>query len=81
MIKPFGNQILIEPHKKESIIQDENSLLEYGTVVEIGDKVEVIKKGDVIAFLIWGVNKIEIDNKTYYFINEDDKFILGNVYE
>ncbi len=79
-IKPFGNQILIEPIKKEQIlVSDNNTLCEYGKVVAIGDEVEKIKVGDIIGHTVWGVNSLDINNERYYFIPEDARFILGTI--
>lgn len=77
MIKPFGNQILVEPEKQNTVIAGYNSLFNYGQVISIGDEVKKIKVGDKIGFIVWGLNDIEIDEKKYYFVPEDDKFILG----
>jgi co-chaperonin GroES (HSP10) len=79
-IKPFGNQILIEPIEKEQVlVQQKATLCEYGKVLAIGDDVQNVKVGDVIAFLVWGVNFLEIDDKIYHFVAEDPRFILGKI--
>lgn len=84
-IEPFGNQILIEPIKKEQIlVSDVGTLCEYGNVIAIGDQVEKIKVGDVIGYTVWGVNSLVIDDgsangKKYYFIPEDQRFVLGKL--
>jgi co-chaperonin GroES (HSP10) len=80
MIKPFGDNILVKPVEKKSILMsDMNSLCEYGEVIAIGDEVKHIKVGDMIGYTIWGVNKLQIDEQTHYFIPEDSRFILGTI--
>ncbi len=74
-IKPFGNNILIEPQQSKQLLGQ--SLCEYGKVIAIGDSVSKIKVGDVIAYLVWGLNSIEVDGQKKYFVPEDDSFILG----
>jgi len=77
-IKPFGDQILIEPiTKKQTLISDQKSLCEYGEVIAIGDEVKKIKVGQKIGFLIWGLNSLELNGKKYYFCQETPEFILG----
>lgn len=78
MIRPFGNQILIQPvEKKQVLISDQGSLCEYGKVLAVGDEVKKVKVGDTLGFLVWGVNSLEIDGVKSYFINETADFILG----
>jgi co-chaperonin GroES (HSP10) len=79
-MKPFGNQILIQPDKKEQVlVSDQGTLCEYGEVLAIGEDVKRIKVGDKIIFTIWGVNAVEIGNEKYHFIPEDNNFILGTL--
>ncbi len=79
MIKPFGKQILIDPFKQKTLLTGDNNLVDYGRVVAIGNKVEEIKVGDVVGFLVWGLNHIDIDDKRHYLVYEDDKFLLGTI--
>lgn len=81
MIKPFGNQILVEPTKADRVIGEERSLCQYGKVIEIGSEVKHIKKGDTIGFTTWGVNDLEIEEIKYYFVMEDSRFILGTIHD
>lgn len=75
--KPFGNQILVKPVAKPAVaVGDTGSFCEYGEVIDIGDKVEKIRVGDVIGHTVWGVNSLEIDGIKHYFIPEDERFIL-----
>lgn len=79
MIKPFGKQILIEPQKQKTLLTGDPTLTEYGRVVAIGDKVEEIKVGDVVGFLVWGLNHLDINDTRHYLVYEDDKFLLGTI--
>lgn len=79
-IKPFGRNIVVEPvEKKQILVSDRKSLCEYGKVVSIGEEVKSIKVGDTIGYLVWGINSLQIDEKTYYFVPEDDEFLLGTI--
>ena len=80
MIKPFGNNILVQPiEEKQVLVSEEPSLSCYGTVLDVGQDVQRIKVGDKVAFLLWGVNHVDIEKKRYYFIPELSEFILGFV--
>jgi len=78
IIKPFGNQILIEPIQKKQII-GVPALCEYGTVVAIGDDVQKIKVGEVVGFIKWGINELDVDGKKYLFVQETPANILGTL--
>lgn len=75
-IKPFGKNILIEPYTKQQILST-GSLCEYGTVLAIGSDVKEVKVGDKIGFTIWGLNALEVEDRKYYFVPEDTRFVLG----
>lgn len=80
MIKPYGRNILVEPVEKNQILSADNRpLCEYGKVVAVGDDVEWVEVGDTIGYTVWGVNHLEIDGKRYYFVPEDDQFLLGAI--
>lgn len=76
MPKPFGDRILVKPHEKETILKDEANLSEYGEVLAIGPDVKTIKVGDEIGFVVFGVEKLIIDEQKFYFIREDSDFLL-----
>lgn len=79
-IIPFGNNLLVEPiEKKQILVSDRKSLCEYGTVVAIGSDVKTVKVGDTVGYLVWGVNSLQINEKTYYFIPEDQEFLLATI--
>lgn len=77
-LKPFGINLLVKPlEQKQVLINQAPTLCEYGEVLSVGDEVQKIKVGDMIAFTKWGVKHIEIDDKKYHFVPEDGRFILG----
>ena len=80
MIKPFGNNILIEPAaKKQVLVSEQGALCEYGKVVAVGDEVQKVQVGETLGFLVWGINKLEVEGVTYYFLPESSDFILGTI--
>lgn len=80
MIKPFGNNILIEPITESQIaLSDTPSLCSYGNVLDVGEEVKKIKKGDKIGFTVWGLNHLDVEGKRYYFVPETPEFILGKI--
>lgn len=80
MIRPFGANLLIKPIvAKQILVNQQTSLCEHGEVLSVGEDVKKIKVGDKIAYTIWGVKSVEIDNEKHYFIPEDDRFILGTI--
>lgn len=81
-IKPFGKNILIEPEERKTVLaMDQGSLCEYGRIVAIGNDVQTLRVGETVGFLVWGISKLEIDEKTYYFLPESSDFILGTIEE
>ena len=79
-IKPFGNNILVKPHERDTILKSaEGSLSEYGEVIAIGDSVQSIKVGDTIGFTIFGINALEVDGKKAYLVPETSEFILATI--
>lgn len=81
-IKPFGKNILVSPIAKKQVLVNENkSLCEYGLVSAVGSNVKNVSVGDKIGFTIWGLNKLAVEGTDYYFVPEDDRFILGVIKE
>lgn len=82
-IKPFGRRILIKPvERAQVLIADDGTLNEYGIVVAVGDGVvgtNSPKVGDKLGFSVFGVEKLVIDDQKYYFIKEDDDFLLCTI--
>jgi len=75
---PFGKNILFSPIAKDKIIGDTSRFWLYGNVLDVGDEVKTIKKGDCIALTQWALNKVVMADKTEsYFVKEDDDFLLG----
>ena len=79
--KPFGNNIWVKPIEKEQVlVSDRRTLCEYGEVMGVGKDVQEVKVGDIIAFTIWGLNSIDIDEKTrYYIVQENPDFLLAQL--
>lgn len=79
---PIGKRILFTPHSPESVLESTNkALCETGTVVAVGPDVVYIQPGDVITFSLYGVDTVTIDDQSYHFILEDDRFLLSTVHE
>ena len=77
-ITPLFSQLMIEPtEKKQVLVSDEATLCEYGKVIAVGPDVKNVKVGDVVGFLMWGVNHLDIEGVKYYFVDEDRRFLLG----
>lgn len=79
-IIPFGKRILIKPVEKQQVlVSDDGTLNEYGEVIAIGDEVQKIEVGDKVGFSVFGVEKLIIEEERFYFIREDDEFLLGKI--
>ena len=66
--------------KKTVVVSDEGTLSEYGEVVAIGDACTgTIEVGTKIGFSVFGVEKLVIDDEKYYFIKQDDEFLLCTI--
>lgn len=75
---PFYNKIEVKPFKKESVIvQADESLIEVGEVVAIGERVTFVKVGDIIYFDSWGCTKTDYNGEVHYVVPEDSNIILG----
>lgn len=79
-IIPLGEKVLVAPISKEEaksasgiIMPDtiEKEKPEKGKIVEVGNKVKDLKKGDQIVFSKYGYDEIEVDGKEYYIIEEE----------
>lgn len=83
MIKPLGNNVLIDIQKIDQsalvMIDEKEAQMELATVLDIGEDVQAVKKGDLIVFKNYNLDTILLDNKEYYLIPCDD--IKGIVYE
>lgn len=79
-ITPYGKNILIEPMIKSQIaVSDSAPLCEYGKVVAVGGDVTTVKEGETIGFTVYGLNELFAEDKKYYFVPEDSRFILGKL--
>ena len=76
MIKPLFKNVLIDIHKMDEsifLMVDENEAkLEQATVLSIGDEVQSVNIGDVIAFKAYNLDTIDLRGKQYNLIPEDD---------
>ncbi len=82
-IEPLFSQIWIAPIEENGIIRDDTdpTYLMYGKVIATGPDCKVVKEGDLICYLIWGLNHIELDGKRQYFVPEDKEFLLAKLYD
>ena len=79
-ILPYGRRILVKPvERKQILVSDDGTLNEYGVIVEVGGAVKHFKKGDKIGFSVFGIEKLVIDEEKYYFLLEDDEFLLAKI--
>lgn len=78
-IQPFGRRIYIKPEEQKTVIQSpDQKLIARGEVVAVGDLCKT-SVGDHLLFTTWGVDKVEIDGESYYFLIESDEFILAKI--
>jgi hypothetical protein len=76
--KPYGNNILIAPKSKNKVIGDTSKFYLFGEVLDTGNDVKNIQKGDTIGYTLWGLNKIvEEDGTEHFFVQDNPDFILG----
>ena len=80
-IIPLFNQLLIKPiERKQVLVGATKSLYEYGTVVSKGPDVsDTISVGDTIAYVVWGIKDLMIDEDKHYFVPEDSRFLLAKL--
>lgn len=75
---PFGKNILVKPELKDKVIGDKAMYRLYGEVLAIGDKVEKVKKGDIIGWTLFGIEEIvEKNGDKIFLVQENDDFILA----
>lgn len=78
MIRPVGVRILVESapiaeyEKKGAIMVSGATIATYfkGKVLAVGTEVKLVQKGENIAFLKYGYDEIEVDDKKYYLVEE-----------
>lgn len=81
-IVPFGDRVLIKPVEKRTgpiPLSEQGALSEYGEVIAVGSEVKTIKVGETYGFSVFGVEKLVIDEKKFYFLRESSDFILGRI--
>lgn len=76
---PFRDKIEVRPFKQESIIlNQEESLIEAGEVIAVGEDVTFVKPGDTLYFDSWGCSKTPAENgEHHYVVPEKSEIILG----
>lgn len=78
MIKAYKNNILFVPKEKKRVMGETATKRLYGDVLDVGEDVKDIKKGDTIYFTKWGTWKVEKEDGTEdWYIPDDPYFILG----
>ena len=70
-----GRRLEIEVAKSDTLLQDEKNLIQKGEVVDAGPEA-YCKIGDIVIFNSWGLDKISVNDKEYYFILDTDEFVL-----
>ena len=75
-----GRRLEIEVAKSDTLLQDEKNLIQKGEVVDAGPEA-YCKVGDIIIFNSWGLDKVTINEKDYYFIIDNDEYVLSVVSE
>lgn len=82
LVKPYGTRILVKPAAKTQVLVfDSGTLCEYGKVVAIGTEVKNVKEGDTIGFVVWGIEKLDVRDEIFYFLDEKSDYILGFIEE
>jgi len=76
MIKPLKNNVLIDIHRivetALQMVDDEEAKVEKATVLDIGDEVTLVSKGDIIYFKKYNLDSIIDGEETYYLIPDED---------
>ena len=81
-IKPLTNFVQIGIAEAKAGVLDtssRHSAVEYAEVLEVGEGVTTLKKGDFIFVKAWAVDIITYEEKKYYFVNLDTKGIVAIV--
>ncbi len=76
---PFPNQIHVKPITSKGILGETQCA--YGKVMAIGNNVDNVKLGDVIAYEKYGLKEVTIDKEEVVVIHKDSDFLLGYVTE
>lgn len=79
-VEPFGRRIYLKPEEAKTLIQSsDNKRIVRATVLAVGDECKTIKAGDTIIFTTWGIDEVDINGTTHYFLLESDEFILAKI--
>lgn len=75
MIKPLTVNVLISVHTDGYTamqqVDEKSALIEKATVIDIGEDVTIVKKGDIIYFKDYETDTIVDGEEKYVLINED----------
>lgn len=85
--KPFKNRLLIEPIEVDTVmVSVDQKYQQIGKVIEVGWrpwymfwKPRFVNIGDTIIFNTWGADVAKVEEKEYWFILENDDFLLGKI--
>lgn len=83
-IKPLGNQIYLKIEEAKAGVLNTSSretAVEYAEVIEVGEGVKSVKKGDKVFVKAWSIDIINHNDKKYHFVNLDTNGILAIVNE
>lgn len=70
-----GRRLKIEVEKSDTLLQTDNSLIQKGKVIGAGPEA-FCKVGNIIIFNAWGLDKVTLNEKEYYYIIDNDEFVL-----
>jgi co-chaperonin GroES (HSP10) len=81
-IKPLGDIIQLKIEEVKAGVLDTSSresAVEYAEVIEVGENVVNIVKGDKVFVKAWGVDIVNYEDKKYHFVNVNTNAILAIV--
>lgn len=79
-IQPLGHNLLIEPETESHVLASQEIEKDFGKIIAKGEDVTKVNVGDRVAYLKWGIKRIEVsETERYLFIAEDSPWLLGKV--
>jgi hypothetical protein len=75
-----GRRLEIEVEKSDSLLQDDKMLIQKGKITDAGPDA-VCEVGDIIIFNSWGLDKISLNDKDYFYILDTDEFVCKTLSE
>lgn len=71
-----GRRIKIQPEKVDTLLQaDNDALIQKGKVIAAGP-LSSCKKGDTVIFNAWGLDKVTLNDESFYYLLDTDEFVL-----